>query len=146
MAKKSNEKKSEKPMFKAEGMKVTNVRRLSDTVVAFSLLGAGLGLLHGLAHKVVHIAGQKGLFHFLFSRRVDALPDDAGALDSYRAGGRADPALPDALLPRTGQGRLSAGQGFFQSGDIGRRGTAAAAQDPGAASVKSADLAGKVLR
>ena len=34
-AKKSNEKKNEKPMFKAEGMKVANVRRLSDTVVAF---------------------------------------------------------------------------------------------------------------
>ena len=57
MAKKSNEKKSEKPMFKAEGMKVANVRRLSDTVVAFSLLGAGLGL-YGL--KVID--GSKGKF------------------------------------------------------------------------------------
>lgn len=56
-AKKSNEKKNEKPMFKAEGMKVANVRRLSDTVVAFSLLGAGLGL-YGL--KVID--GSKGKF------------------------------------------------------------------------------------
>ena len=54
---KKSEKKSDKPMFKAEGMKVSNVRRLSDTVVAFSLLGAGLGL-YGL--KVID--GSKGKF------------------------------------------------------------------------------------
>lgn len=55
MAKKTNEEK--KPDFNITGMRVANVRKLSDTVTAFSLLGNGLGLYN---LKVVN--GSKGKF------------------------------------------------------------------------------------
>lgn len=50
-------KKAEKPNFEITGMKVSNVRKLSETVTAFSLLGKGLGLYN---LKVVN--GAKGKF------------------------------------------------------------------------------------
>ena len=49
--------KEKKPFFSIEGMKVANVRRLSDQVVAFSLLGEGLGL-----YNLKVIDGAKGRF------------------------------------------------------------------------------------
>lgn len=55
MAKKNSEEK--KPDFNITGMRVANVRKLSDTVIAFSLLGNGLGLYN---LKVVN--GSKGKF------------------------------------------------------------------------------------
>ena len=51
MAKKSDEKKN----FILSGMTVANVRRLSEKVVAFSLLGNGLGL-----YNLRVVDGQKG--------------------------------------------------------------------------------------
>lgn len=57
MSKTTKKNKSEKPAFELKGMKVANVRRLSETVVAFSLLGNGLGLYN---LKVVN--GAKGKF------------------------------------------------------------------------------------
>ena len=80
MAKKSNEKKSEKPMFKAEGMKVANVRRLSDTVVAFSLLGAGLGL-YGL--KVIDCSKGKFIATPSQMRKFIATPSQKGKDGKY---------------------------------------------------------------
>ena len=53
MAKKSDEKKN----FILSGMTVANVRRLSEKVVAFSLLGNGLGL-----YNLRVVDGQKGSF------------------------------------------------------------------------------------
>ena len=50
-------KKNDKPNFVITGMKVSNVRKLSNTVTAFSLLGNGLGLYN---LKVVN--GAKGKF------------------------------------------------------------------------------------
>lgn len=49
--------KQEHPVLKIKGMSISNVRRFSDSVVAFTLSGNGLGL-YGL--KVVE--GQKGPF------------------------------------------------------------------------------------
>lgn len=54
MAKKTEEKK---PDFNIKGMKVANVRQLSDTVIAFSLLGNGLGL-----YNLKVVDGAKGRF------------------------------------------------------------------------------------
>lgn len=48
---------NEKPVFATKGMKVSNVRRLSDTVVGFSLLGNGLGL-----YNLKVVDGSKGMF------------------------------------------------------------------------------------
>ena len=49
--------KNEKPNFNIKGMKVSNVRRLSDTVICFSLLGNGLGL-----YNLRIVNGSKGKF------------------------------------------------------------------------------------
>ena len=49
--------KEERPKFSLKGMKVAGVRRLTDNVVAFSLIGNGMGL-YGL--KVV--SGKNGKF------------------------------------------------------------------------------------
>ena len=46
-----------KPVFSIKGMRVANVRKLSETIIAFSLLGNGLGLYN---LKVVN--GTKGKF------------------------------------------------------------------------------------
>lgn len=54
MAKKTEEKK---PDFDISGMRVANVRKLSDTVIAFSLLGKGLGL-----YNLKVVDGSKGKF------------------------------------------------------------------------------------
>ena len=54
MAKKTEEKKTD---FNIKGMKVANVRQLSDTVIAFSLLGNGLGL-----YNLKVVDGAKGRF------------------------------------------------------------------------------------
>lgn len=54
MAKKNEEKK---PDFKISGMRVSNVRKLSETVTAFSLLGNGLGL-----YNLKVVDGSKGKF------------------------------------------------------------------------------------
>ena len=50
-------KKADKPNFDIKGMKVSNVRKLSETVVAFSLLGNGLGL-----YNLKIVDGAKGKF------------------------------------------------------------------------------------
>lgn len=52
-----NEKQEARPVLSIKGMSVSNVRRLSENVVAFTLSGNGLGL-YGL--KVVN--GQQGYF------------------------------------------------------------------------------------
>lgn len=62
MAKKET---NEKPRFKAEGMKVQNVRRLSEKAVAFSLNGGGLGLYNlrvvdGAKGKFISTPSEKG--------------------------------------------------------------------------------------
>lgn len=49
--------KKDQPTFSLKGMKVANVRRLSDTVIAFSLLGNGLGL-----YNLKVVDGSKGRF------------------------------------------------------------------------------------
>lgn len=49
--------KKEQPTLTIKGMKVDKVRRLSDKVVGFSLLGNGLGL-----YNLKVIAGSKGQF------------------------------------------------------------------------------------
>ena len=49
--------KKEQPTFDVKGMKVEKVRKLSDKVIAFSLLGKGLGL-----YNLKVISGQKGEF------------------------------------------------------------------------------------
>lgn len=54
MAKKNEEKK---PDFNISGMRVSNVRKLSETVTAFSLLGNGLGL-----YNLKVVDGSKGKF------------------------------------------------------------------------------------
>ena len=54
MAKKTEEKK---PDFNISGMRVANVRKLSETVIAFSLLGNGLGL-----YNLKVVDGAKGKF------------------------------------------------------------------------------------
>ena len=53
----AKEKKTEKTYFNLKGMSVSNVRRLAENVLAFTLSGNGLGL-YGL--KVV--TGKKGEF------------------------------------------------------------------------------------
>ena len=53
----SKSKEEKKPYFNLKGMKVSNVRRLSDTVIAFSLLGNGLGL-----YNLKVVDGEKGKF------------------------------------------------------------------------------------
>lgn len=53
----SKSKEEKKPDFNLKGMKVTNVRRLSDTVIAFSLQGNGLGL-----YNLKVVDGAKGKF------------------------------------------------------------------------------------
>ena len=54
---KKSESKAEKPNFSLEGMEIKNVRELSDTVVAFSLCGRGLGL-----YNLRVVDGSKGAF------------------------------------------------------------------------------------
>lgn len=49
--------KNEKPNFNLKGMKVANVRKLSDTIICFSLLGNGLGL-----YNLRVVNGAKGKF------------------------------------------------------------------------------------
>ena len=49
--------KKEQPTLNIKGMKVDKVRRLSDKVICFSLLGNGLGL-----YNMKVIAGAKGDF------------------------------------------------------------------------------------
>ena len=61
----SKSKEEKKPDFNLKGMKVSNVRRLSDTVIAFSLLGNGLGLYNlkvvdGARGKFVAVPQNKG--------------------------------------------------------------------------------------
>ena len=68
MAKK--ETKQEQPVFAIKGMKVANVRRISEKVVAFSLLGNGLGL-----YNLKVIDGKKGKFV--------AAPQEKGKDDKY---------------------------------------------------------------
>ena len=53
----SKETNKEKTYFSIKGMSVANVRRLSDKIVAFSLLGNGLGL-----YNLRIVAGKKGDF------------------------------------------------------------------------------------
>lgn len=48
---------TEKPTFSIKGMKLGNVRKLSDKVIAFSLLGNGLGL-----YNLKVVSGAKGNF------------------------------------------------------------------------------------
>lgn len=55
--KKNNKKTKDLPVFALAGMKVANVRKLSDTVTAFSLLGNGLGL-----YNLKVVDGAKGKF------------------------------------------------------------------------------------
>ena len=111
MAKKSNEKKSEKPIFKAEGMKVANVRRLSDTVVAFSLLGAGLGLyglkvIDGSKGKFIATPSQKGkdgkYYDVICGRRLKAGEEKQVYTDAELEFGKENLAtLPAAFVERT---------------------------------------------
>ena len=50
-------KTADKSTLNIKGMRIANVRRLSDTVVAFSLLGNGLGL-----YNLRVVDGKKGKF------------------------------------------------------------------------------------
>lgn len=68
MAKKENAK--DQPVFAIKGMKVANVRRISEKVVAFSLLGNGLGL-----YNLKVIDGKKDKFV--------AAPQEKGKDDKY---------------------------------------------------------------
>lgn len=52
-----NKKTNEKPTLNIKGMKLANIRKLSDKVVAFSLLGNGLGL-----YNLKVVSGAKGKF------------------------------------------------------------------------------------
>lgn len=53
----ANKAAEEKVFFDIKGMKVTNVRKLSDKAIAFSLLGKGLGL-----YNLRVVAGKNGDF------------------------------------------------------------------------------------
>lgn len=56
-SKATNKENSERVYFDIKGMTVVNVRKLSDKVIAFSLLGKGLGL-----YNLRLVAGKKGDF------------------------------------------------------------------------------------
>lgn len=56
-SKSKSKSKNEKSNFSIEGMEIKNVRELSDTVVAFSLCGNGLGL-----YNLRVVDGSKGSF------------------------------------------------------------------------------------
>lgn len=63
-------KNSDKKNFSLTGMSIANVRRLSEKVVAFSLLGNGLGL-----YNLRVVTGDKGPFV--------ATPQEKGRDDKY---------------------------------------------------------------
>lgn len=56
-SKATNKENSERVYFDIKGMTVANVRKLSDKVIAFSLLGKGLGL-----YNLRVVAGKNGDF------------------------------------------------------------------------------------
>lgn len=77
----SKSKEEKKPDFNLKGMKVSNVRRLSDTVIAFSLLGNGLGLYNlkvvdGAKGKFVAVPQTKGADGKWYNQYAVYLSDD----------------------------------------------------------------------
>ena len=53
----ATKKAEEKAVFSIKGMSLANIRKLSDNVIAFSLLGNGLGL-----YNLRIVEGKKGKF------------------------------------------------------------------------------------
>lgn len=77
----SKSKEEKKPDFNLKGMKVTNVKRLSDTVIAFSLKGNGLGLYNlkvvdGARGKFVAVPQTKGKDGKWYDQYAVYLSDD----------------------------------------------------------------------
>ena len=103
---------------------------------------AGIGLRDRFAAQIIHIHIQKRLLHALFSRRVDAFPDDTRHIEPHCASTgtdrqrRVDIPVQSPVI----------GQHVFHGSNKRRRRAAAAAEDLNAAVRKFGHIRGKFLR